>query len=352
VLFALAPGARAEEIEKKFRIGVSIGGAITTDAEKSPSANRRTLFDANGEVFDFIYDPRNDSASFSNFSVGSAYGLQVSGSYAFTRNWYLEANAGYHEATVGNVEVQAQFDNAPLPNLQSFGFRIFNLDGGNLKQIPIQLTAGYRFRPKASFNPYVGIGVGYLINEYSPSAEINELSRNLEASLGAFRTLEGTGQGGENFSQAGTPQSLTGIKVEAPDSAEYHLSAGFEVTFKRRWVVFLDASYSVYSSNFRMTVNGADQLGVSVPADQVVITQPGALGPFGTVNIATGGLIDGGSLVPELGAPPGTDCTVSTSNCELTGPADGIPDPGDYYVHAGTVKYNALSIMAGVKFTF
>ena len=351
-LVALAGDIRAEEIEKKFRIGFSIGGTIPTDSEKSPSANQRLLYDEDGEIDNFLYDPRNDSAAFSSFSVNSAYGAELSASYAFTRNWYLEFSAGYHESRVGNVEVQAQFDNAPRPSLQSFGFRIFNLDGGNVTQVPLQLTAGYRFRPKAAFNPYVGLGIGYLINSYAPGSEINQLSTNLENSLGAFRPLEGTGIGGENFGVPGSPESLSGIKVEAPDSAEYHFKAGFEVTFKSKWAVFLDANYAIYSGNFRMTVNGSDQLGISVPADQVVITQPGALGPFGTYYISSGGLIDGGSLEPLLTAPPGTDCAVTPIQCQLTGPPDGIPDTGDYYVHAGSVRYNALTVQVGIKFTF
>jgi hypothetical protein len=116
--------------------------------------------------------------------------------------------------------------------------------------------------------------------------------------------------------------------------------------------VFLDARYFTYSGKFGMTVNGSSDLGVSVPNDQVVITDPGAFGPFGAVLISTGGLIDGGSFVPEPNAPEGTDCSVSHNNCTFTGPKDGIPDPGYYYVQAGSVRYNGISLQVGIKFTF
>jgi outer membrane protein W len=349
VLLLSAPVVGAEEIEKKFRIGVSIGSAMTTDQEHSPSANIRQLYNENGVISDFLYDPRNDGAAFSNFGVESALGLQLSASYAFTRNWYVEASAGYQQAGIGNVEVQAWFDGVSAPPLESFGFRIANLDGGTLTQVPIQFTAGYRFRPKATFNPYVCAGIGYLMNSYQPSDEINQLSRNLNNSIGGFVQLVGTGLGGEVFLPVSELESLSGISVDAPDAPEYHFGGGFELTFKSKWAVFVDARYTVYSGSFHMTVNGADQLGVSVPADQAVITSPGALGPFGAYSIPTGGLIDGGSWVLAGTSDP---CDPGTANCGFTGPLDGVADPGIYYVHAGDVRFDALTIQVGVKFTF
>jgi hypothetical protein len=101
-----------------------------------------------------------------------------------------------------------------------------------------------------------------------------------------------------------------------------------------------------------MTVNGSDQLGISVPADQVVLNQAGATGPFGSYLIPSGGLIDGGSLVPAVTAPAGTDCAISPFFCELTGPLDGVPDPGWYYVHAGSIRWDGATLQVGVKYTF
>lgn len=352
VLVVGTQGIRAEEIEKKFRIGFSIGSQSTTDQLHSPSANRRTLIEPNGEPFDAIFDPRNDSSAISDFGIETQYGGVLSASYAFTRNWYVEGSAGYRRGDVGNVEVQAQFDGAPLPTLQRFGFRIFNLSGGTLTQIPVQFTAGYRFRPKAAFNPYVCAGIGYVFNSFSPSDEIDELSRNLSGAVGGFAAIDGTARQGESFSAPTEYKNLSGITVDAPDAPEWHAGGGFEFTVKSKWAIFVDARYTVFSGRFSMKVNGGDELGVSVPADQVLTTDPGAFGPFGAVLISTGGLLDGGSLVPTVSAPPGTDCAVTPANCELTGPKDGINDPGYYYVHAGTIRYDAASIQIGFKFTF
>ncbi|HEX4825316.1 MAG TPA: outer membrane beta-barrel protein [Candidatus Polarisedimenticolaceae bacterium] len=346
-------GVRAEEIEKKWRLGLSISGTSTTDQAQSPSANVRTLFNTDGSFFNTIEDPRNDSAAFSNFGVNGGLGGTVTASYAFTRNWYIEGSAGYRQADVANVEVQAEFTGAPIPNLQDFGFRIFNVNAGTLKQIPLQITGGYRFRPKATFNPYLCAGIGYVLNTYTPSSELDQLSINLENSLGGFARLTGFSIGGESFLQPSGFQSLRGIKVDAPSTPEYHFGGGVEITFKHKWAVFVDARYAVYSGRFNMTINGSsNQLGISVPADQVVINQAGALGPFGAYLIPTGGLIDGGSLVPAVTAPPGTNCATQPFLCQLTGPKDGIPDPGYYYVHAGSIRWDGATLNIGVKYTF
>lgn len=345
---------RAEEVEKRFRIAIGLTGYSANDEVHSASGNRRTLFEPNGEFDDQIYDPRNDSGALSDFGIEPQYGGVLSASYAFNRMWYLEGSVGYRQGTVGNVEVQAQFQGTPIPLTQDFVFAIFNLNGGKLTQVPVQATGGIRFRPKAAFNPFICLGVGYTFNSYEPSSEINALSRNLDQSTGTFSRLTGTLLGGESFAPAGPATTLAGITVDAPDAPEWHIGGGFEYSFHTKWVVFLDARYTVYSGKFAMRVNGSDELGISVPADRAYNTDPGAFGPFGAYAIGPqGGLVDGGSWVPTTTAPVGTDCSgPSRDNCEFTGPKDGVLDPGYYYVHAGEVRYDGFSVQLGVKFTF
>lgn len=352
LLASAAPG-HAEEIEKRFRIGMSLSGYSTSDQVHSASGNRRTLFMPNGEFDDIIYDPRNDSGALSDFGIESQYGAFVSASYAFSRLWYIEGSIGYQQGTIGNVEVQAQFLGTQIPINQSFAFTVFNFDGGTLKQVPVQATGGVRFRPKAAFNPFICLGVGYTFNSYEPSSEINQLSRSLDQSTGRFARLGGTLLGGETLAPTGDSTNLKGITVEAPGSPEWHFGGGFEYSFHSKWVVFVDARYTVHNGKFAMHVNGSNELGISVPADRAFNTDPGAFGPFGAYLIETGGLLDGGSWVPMPTAPKGTDCTTPThDNCQFTGPKDGVVDPGFYYVHAGEVRYDGFQVQLGVKFTF
>ena len=339
--------AHAEEIEKKFRIGIGLEGYNTLDQEHSASANVRGVFDTDGEPLTAIFDPRNDSGAISDFGIEPQMGIVFNATYAFSRMWYLEGSVGYRRGDVGNVEVQTEFFRKPIPPEQPFGFTITNIQAGTLTEIPIQLTAGVRFRPRAAVNPYLGAGFGYLFTSYETSSDINTLSRRLDDSIGGFRRLSGG-----IFDPATSYEDLSGITVDAPNAPEWHLNGGVEFSFAKKWVVFVDARYTVYSGQLKMTINGSNELGISVPSDTVNVDDPGAFGPFGTVEIPTGGLLDGGSLEPLPTAPPGTDCAISPSECQLTGPHDGIPDAGLYYIHAGDVRYDGVSLQIGVRFTF
>ena len=347
-----ANAAFAEDIEKKWRIGVTVGSFLPQDKSHSASGNSRTILDTNGSLFDLIYDPRNDSAAISDFGIRGGYATRLSASYAFNRTVFLEGSVGYRRADVRNVEVQAEFDGTPPSVTQDFQFRIFNLTAGTIQQIPVELTAGVRFRPKAIFNPYLCLGVGYSFNSFQTSDELDTLSRNMDNSVGGFAPLSGTTFTGEMINSPTSSSDLSGITVSVPSAAEWHVGGGFEVSFKKHWVVFLDARYVNYSGKLRMTINNGDELGISVPADRRTVTDPNAFGPFGAVWITTGGLIDGGSLEPNLGAPEGTNCATDPGDCSFTGPPDGIPDPGKYYVHAGKVRFDGLDLQVGVRFTF
>ena len=350
-----ASAVRAEDIEKKLRFGVSIGSFLPKDSVHSSSGNVRALFDTNNVFIDQIYDPRNDGAAISDFGVKSLPGMTLSVSYAVNSLWYVEGSAGYRRGDVGNVEVQAQFNGTPPTSTQAFHFRIFNLTAGTVQEIPLQFTAGIRFRPKTNFNPYLCAGIGYSFNSFQPSDDLNSLSLNMDRSVGAFALLTGTAFTGEGFALPSNFSDLSGITMSVPDAPEFHLGGGFEVTFKKGWVVFFDARYMVYSGRLDIRINNSNELGISVPADRAKINETGAFGPFGGFYLPSGGLIDGGSLVPTVGAPPGTDCTGSNpdlTRCEFTGPKDGIADPGIYYVHAGDVRLDGFTVHAGVKFTF
>jgi len=347
VLFVMT-AASAEDVEKKFRLGVSIGGFDGSDNAHSPSANVRAVFFPDDTFFGVIRDPRNDQGAVSDFGLEPQYIGTFSASYAFNPYWYLEGSIGYRQGDIGNVEVQAQFTGVEPEGNQSFAFRIFNLNGGTLTQVPLQVTTGIRFRPKAALNPYLCAGVGYTFNGFEPSDELDDLSVAMDNATAGFARLNGPG-----FDTPASFSELSGITAEAPDAMEWHLGGGVEITFKRRWVVFADARYLVYDKRFALHMNGdATELGISVPADQVKTTDPGFSGPFGPYLFQTSGLLDGGSLVPAVGAPPDTNCATDPIACTFTGPPDGQLDPGYYYVHAGSVRYNGITFQVGVKFTF
>jgi len=99
-------------------------------------------------------------------------------------------------------------------------------------------------------------------------------------------------------------------------------------------------------------------------ADRLTIARPYAKAAFRTAvassrlgpasqAIAAGALAVADERVKNLlGSPKVTAAQLAQLFCELTGPNDGIPDPGYYYVHAGKVRYDGFTFQIGAKFTF
>jgi outer membrane protein W len=333
-MLAGTTSSHAEEVEKKWRLGFSLGGYNSSNSVPSGAGNIRTLYLPNGEIDAFIQDPRNDSGSTATFGIESQWGGTLSASYGFSRLWYIEASVGYRQGTVGNVMAQVQFVGAPPIANQDFNFDIFNYDGGTMEQVPLELTLGIRFRPKAAFNPYLCVGAGYTFNSYSPSDDLNQLSLNLDQSAGGFARLSGTA-GSETLNPATTLSNLTGFKIDVPDAPEWHFGGGFEYTVHSKWALYLDARYYTYSGDFGMTVNGSSELGVTVPNDQIYITDPQVLQQFGAVQITSGGR-DRRRVVRSQRScrPPGLLCGAQQSQLLVHGPPRR--NPGSRHVlHPG-----------------
>ena len=60
-------------------------------------------------------------------------------------------------------------------------------------------------------------------------------------------------------------RDLGGATVDARDTFEWHLAGGAELTFKRKWSVFVDLRWTFASRTLHIGFNGGDDLGVPVP---------------------------------------------------------------------------------------
>lgn len=360
VLVACASSAAlAEDVEKKFRIGFGVGGYNTTDDISSDAANVLQLVDDN-QVFSRVFiDPRDDSAVFGNLGINSGTVATLSAQYALTKIFLIEASVGYGKYDVGDAEIQAQYGLIDIPDMEEFNFEWYRIPVGQMERVPLQFTALARFRPRASFNPYVGAGVGYSFIGFEPSDEFNQLSLNLDSSLGGQSRLTEATWGGASLSapSANAIGPLTGATVDARDTFEWHLAGGAELSFKRRWSVYVDLRWVFGSRSMEIGFNGSDYLGIAVPQLTDFESSPVATAIFGAIQVTTGGLIDGGSLQvrPKQGEPPETDCVETPQNCETffdpTQP-DGVPDTGYYYAQGGSVDYGGVSMQFGVRYTF
>lgn len=351
----------AEDVEKRFRISLHTGGYDSRDEVPSNSANVLAVVDGDtGAILLGVADPRLDSSVFGDLSLNPSIRSVAALQYAPNKILVLEASVGYQNGDLGDIEIQAEFPFAEVDEIEPFNYDIFRVPAGTVEQIPIQLTAMARFRPRAAFNPFIGAGIGYTVTGFKPSAELNTLSLRLDQSTGGFLGIDSNGLGYQGLSAPAS--DLKGIEVETPDTFEWHVVGGAEYSFKRKWAAFVDIRYSLASRKMAVRINGDTSLGVAVPnlveLESSPLADPSLYGP---VDIKTGGLVDGGSVVPEEGVnlPSGVTAEQFCANpnnafdCVFDpNQKDGILDIGRYYIQGGDMKYNGFAFGIGVRYTF
>ena len=379
--------ATAEEVEKKFRIGFSLGQHNSRDNLPSDSANILTVVDENAEWFTQFEDPRNDNAALGQFQMRAADRMSVTGQYAVNRFFLVEASLGYQKGEVGDVEMQAQFSGLQIDLEERYKYTVYNFMAGEIESIPIHLSAIVRFRPKAAFNPYLGIGGGYTLVGFEPSDDLDRVSGIIDSLSGGQTTLMDYLNTVPTFPTEYV--GMTGARVEAPSYLEWHVIGGFEYAVKRNWAVYADLRYESANRTFFLGFNGSSSLGISVPARQATLGDPAVTAQYGPWYIPSSGIVDGGLLVNPVSfysggqlveAMPGLCGTVASptatpvpvSACEFLlisemsdyneGYADvegfvpvspdGVADPGLYYVRGGSLKYGGATLQIGFRYTF
>lgn len=407
---AAVDAPRGESIEKKWRLSGALGGYNARDEVNSNAANFLLVYDREafetGEgnvIFARYRDPRNDSAAFGALDVNASSLTTVALQFAPTKVFVIEGSLGYQKADIGNIEVSAEFFGAqPLIDNVDFAFQTYHVNAGELERVPLQLTTLARFRPRASFNPYLGIGIGYSIIGFEPSSDLNRLSTLIDGSTGQdcavsddFFTPNAT------QSCTGTARGLEGARVEARDSFEWNLAVGAEINLKKKWSAFLDVRWVDASRDILVGFDGGLELGRSVPQFTDFNTSPIAMQSYGAVQIASGGLWDGGiaAFVPDESIPLDSTgdadmdgefdcvdplnplcfdfCAVNFTQCEVKffdspgtgrtlvdistgqtfvddepGVGDGRNDPGRYYVQGGRFSYDGIALQLGLRYTF
>lgn len=379
----------AEEVDKKLRVSLAVGQFGNNDVVPSDSANVLTIVDQNQQFVSFIEDPRNDNGALGQLEIRAANRVLASVQYAFQRFFLIEGTIGYQRGKVGDVEMQAEFDGLVIDPTQRYNYTIFEVPVGTMTQVPIQISAIARFRPKARFNPYLGIGIGYAFVGFKPSGELNNLSQAMDHLTGGqaidaqYPAVLPTLPTEDQF------QNLKGASIDARDVIEWHAVGGFELTFKKHWAVYADYRYETANRSFFIGFNGSDSLGKSVPSRQAVEGSPETQAIYGPIWIKSGGLVDGGRPInpdtyvvggatfvatpgicgtkidPTAPDVPANQCVFllnsamakyNQSNAGVQGfvpvSPDGVPDPGLYFVKGGSIKYGGSSLTVGVRYTF
>lgn len=277
-VLALLPLSRtgAEDTKGKWQFGFGVSYFATTDFIRSNSdiAISGGVVGENGLPTVVSVDERPDVNMLNEPSIRDDSRFDLNASYGLTRWLAVELAASYLKAPVGNIEFFTKneirdvtgisgttsnicgpnqdqacytYDISPNPTIvrtNSF------VPVGEIKEIPVHLSALVRFRPESPLDPYVGLGVGYIMADLKTSPEFQTVSNTLDGLLvasgskGDFtRETPPSNNCGPNRDQVCTQFKPSAPRAEVRDSFEWHAVSGLDYYVSERFSWYVDARY-------------------------------------------------------------------------------------------------------------
>ena len=267
----------AEDTKDKWQFGFGLSFMSTSDSIRSNAdvAIAGEEFGEAGLPPVIFVDPRPDDNVQNEPTIKDDFKFDFSASYGLTRWLAVEMWVSYFEAPVGNIEVFIDdITVTPGDGTPTLGgaVRACGPTGtgtcytypegvpqqvlsntfvpvGELTQIPIQLSALFRFRPESPFDPYIGAGIGYIFTDMKLSSEFQATSQEIAArevaiACGGEISFCGGNDPATTINgptDAFRPEALT---VEVEDAFEWHLAAGVDYYMNERFSFYVDARYS------------------------------------------------------------------------------------------------------------
>lgn len=409
---ALTSGpARAEDTRGRWSLGFSAGILSTKDDIRSNAAglllNERGLPDddfADDVVVDSSIDPRQDDLLGRETAVQErqTYGLSLS--YGLTSWLSLQMEVGYYKGSVDNLDtfrvgrsfVDINQDNVILTSEQVSTAphdASLPISTGRLEQIPVSLSAVFRFRKDSPFNPILGAGVGMIFTDFEESSDFREMNR---AILEGFQRTQIFNQGSSDFAEnvqlitdrfgrqiastdcTGPADAMNRpdaacslgreqleallqdpnvppefhqiliesyqplineqaiprrpfITTEVDDAFEYHLMGGAEYHFNERWSAFVLGRYQFTRANLRIRITDNGNL----------VTPTSAAGPSQAIHFdvdqAKFTFLSASNRQGLLGTGPGQQPS---------------PVNDEIIVQGGEIDLSGFTLAFGVRFTF
>lgn len=284
-LLASSPSL-AEDTKGKWQFGFGVSFYSTKDYIRSNSdvALAGEVIGESGLPSVGFVDPRPDSFMLNKPSVEDDFKFDFTASYGLTRWLAVELAASYLKAPVGNIEYHHEdrdrsigdgyastvngcgptqtercYNYAPSAPF-STKFNSF-LQVGQITEIPIQLSALARFRPESPFDPYVGLGIGYIFTDMETSAEFDALSRHLESQL-VNTFFEG------DITDLTSPTTVlpfpginpVGMTAEVKDSFSWHAVGGVDYYVNERFSFYVDARWVSTAGALNIEIDGYPQV--------------------------------------------------------------------------------------------
>lgn len=402
LVLALAPArpARAEDERGRWSFAFGLGVHSTFDDIRNNSAQvvtRESRIDRppDGDLSNDVvqaFDPRPDDLLARSTKVEEKQRFDFSASYGLTSWLSLQLETGLYRGDVAPLDVMMITErwDEPVGTVDPSTLRNVSeavstpMTVGELTQIPVSVNAVIRFRRDSPFNPFLGVGVGYMFNDLQMNGSFDDLNdRILRGFTRVMQvpTSEAADQriniqqiyagfvAPENASTAvpavpvyevdctnlgeSSPPDLTVtctpadeavrfqalptqpfIVAEVNNAFMYQFSVGADYHFNERWSAFVAARYQVTDANVSVKIRGIDP----------------TLGSF-EVNEATF------RYIAETNPTPlGVDQEGRFFRTEVSG---GDPERARrdtlqerVLVQGGEIDLSAFTVGAGIRFTF
>ncbi|MFQ5670294.1 MAG: hypothetical protein ACE5HD_07220 [Acidobacteriota bacterium] len=208
----------------------------------------------------FIRDPRRDEGSLQDNAVESNAWVDLDATYDI-KTWrqgtlIADLSVGYFKGEVGSIEVavdiaeEGNFNpteqdfslSPPFDPLTNFQF-IFPR-AGTITQVPISLSGVWQFRPRSSFRPYIGLGLGWMNVNLESSSSLELLNEQLSGMPFSWTVREKVVASGIL-----PPETIT---VDTISDVMYVAQGGLEYNVNRKWSVFFTTKF--ISTNARVQI--------------------------------------------------------------------------------------------------
>ena len=347
--------ARAENLARKWSIGGSVAYQATQDEIASNAA--------------MASDPRPDDFISREIVVEDALRFDLTAGFGMSRLFSLRLDASYFEGNVGPVEAYLT-DLFPIsvnpidPTvLGAFVEReeVVPVPAGRITEIPVTVSAIFRFRTDKPLNPYVGAGAGILFTQVEADGELVALNARMSR-------MRITGVVDENQVQITPPGfgHLRGqgkvpftypVSVEVEDAPILQGLAGVEYFLGDRISFTAELRYALIDGSVSIEMAGQDQIDLLIFSEQL-FRPDGSLKIFNNGGFPPNPLVD--PTDPSLG-PVLCDASTqgdfdgdgqATDLCWDVRNFSGIEPEGTFVVQGGELDLSGFSVHLGMRFHF
>ncbi len=304
----------AEDTKGKWQFGFGLSYFSTVDYIRSNADLAITTGVVNEEGLPSVgsVDERPDINIMNQASIRDNFKLDFSASYGLTRWFAVEAAASYMKAPVGNIEFYnrnvTQGISSPNDTLISacgpdpanaahcwewtaqlpddVKHNTF-LPVGTITEIPLHLSGLIRFRPESPLDPYIGLGMGYIMTDLKKGDEFNRTAAII--SDPAFRvTVADEGEYNiNNRCRRANGGSCTDfhpgpLEANVKNAFEWHAVGGVDYYMSDHMSVYVDARYVWTSGSIDIRTDDAHQVRFAViDPGQLLLQQQGSVNqPF------------------------------------------------------------------------